>query len=125
MLRRDVVGPEPTSKERATAEKDFNNALADVNLSRVTAPFKPLARKPPLDALTFSTDGDLWVQRTTAAGAPHEADVYDKNGRMVAVAEWPTGFALMSYRTTIAGRTALAVAMDSLDVERVVRVRFK
>jgi hypothetical protein len=125
LLERDVQGAVPTAKERDDAEKAFVNNLEFSKVSRASAPFGMPARKPPLDAMKFSSDGELWVKRTTPAGVPQEADVYDRTGKFVAIAEWPDKLSLMTYRTAIAGRAVLAVAMDSLDTERVVRVRFR
>ena len=52
-----------------------------------------------------------------------EADVYDRDGRWVATMVWPAGIRLVTW--TVRGRTGLGVAIDSLGVQRVVRLQFR
>ena len=60
-----------------------------------------------------------------ADGAPREADIYDRNGRLIASASWDQQFDLTDWRTVITGRTATLVATDDDDLQRVVRLQFR
>jgi hypothetical protein len=125
VLRQSATGPEPTAAERRDAQEQQQSQREWAQRFRASVPdFRMPDRKPVLEALKFSRDGELWVARTPAAGRPREADVYDRNGRHVAIAEW-SGFRLLDYWGSIVGRTAIAVTRDSLGEERVVRLRFR
>jgi hypothetical protein len=124
LLQRTITGPSLTAQEHALGERLLADRIARAKLARADIPFGVPDRKPPLEAMQFSTDGELWIERTVALGQLRESDIYDRSGRLVATAEWPAAFS-STVSTPITGRVALGVARDSLDLERVIRVRFK
>lgn len=54
---------------------------------------------PPFlfDALRFAPDGNLWVERTTAAGAPQTFDVIDRSGRVASHVVLPAKSRLVGF----------------------------
>ncbi len=125
VLQRSIEGPALTADEKSKAQTTLEQTARSMKLLDADVPFRVPARKPIFSAIQFSLDGDLWVQRHVAQGQPREADIYDRAGKFVAIAEWPADLNLLVYSSAILGRTGLAVARDSLDTERVVRVRFR
>ena len=117
-LRR-VVPPVPLSaRERHVADSTLKAVQGDL-------PFGVPSAKPPIIGMTWSQDGQLWVERSTADGRPREADIYDANGRLVAIAEWPRAIDITHRFSVIRGRTVHAIGTDDLDLERVVRLQFR
>ena len=49
------------------------------------------------NALWVASDGMVWVQRTTAWGAPPAFDVIDRNGRLAMKVHLPTGTRLVGF----------------------------
>lgn len=88
-------------------------------------PFGVPATKAPIVGIMWGQDGSLWVERAVADGRPREADVYDKAGRLIAVAEWPADIDLFHGYPVINGNSVVSVARDADDVERVVRLKFR
>ena len=125
VIQRNIEGPLLTADERQRAQTRLDSTARVMRLLDADVPFKVPVRKPVYAALQFSLDGELWVQRYVAASATPEADIFDKTGKHVAIAEWPAGLSLLVYNSAIRGREAIAVQRDSLDVERVVRIRFR
>lgn len=125
LFQRDVVGPEPTPKERAFAQQRLDMQIARAKTQQATLPtFRFPARKPPLEGMHFSVEGELWIERTVKQGDPWQADIFDRTGRLAAIAEWSAA-QLPSSNSAIRGRTVLTIARDSNDVQRVVRMRFR
>jgi hypothetical protein len=75
--------------------------------------------------LRWTEEGELWIERSVADGQPREADVYDANGRFIAIAEWPHHVDLIHEFSVIRGRIAHSVTTDANDLESVVRLRFR
>jgi len=76
---------------------------------------------PPFlsDAVHFASDGMLWIQRTTEAGAPPTFDIVDRAGRVVAQMTLPHGRRLVGF-----GRgTVYLVRKDEVDLEYLERYR--
>ncbi len=86
-------------------------------------PFGIPERKTPLSFLHFDRSGRLWVEVSVAAGEPRRADVYDRFGELVHVVEWPADVRL--FLGQMDSETAFGVSRDSLDVERIVGLRFR
>jgi hypothetical protein len=124
-LRRALPPVPLSTRERQAAEKQLDERVATHGATRSALPFGVPRTIAPVTALVWARDGALWVERAVADGAPAEADVYDAAGRLVAVAELPRGFQMRAAMPFIDGRTAYGVVRDSLDVESVVRVRFR
>ncbi len=116
-------GPLLDADERARAEKQVADAAKRFSLSAGDR-FAVPARKQPLAGLWFDEHGRVWVQRSTSAKLPRQANVWDRDGNLVFTAEWPAGTDL-GYTSTIGDPVALAVAADSLGVQRVVRLRWR
>lgn len=116
----DVVGPALTEDERARAEERVIREAERFNLSASERSRVP-DRKQPLASLFFDEAGRLWVQRSTRADEGNRADVYGADGALAFTAEWPADVEL-----DLPGRidedVALGVAVDSLGVQRVVRM---
>lgn len=126
-LRRAVPPVRLSASEAKAAEKQLNERAETHKVARSAIPFGVPSSKAPLEALCWTIDGHLWVQRSVADGRPSEADVYDAAGKWIAVAEWPSKLDAMNQAVTpaIRGQSMLAVTRDSSDVESVVRVRFR
>jgi len=82
------------------------------------------AAKPPVQALAWSRDGHLWVERAVADGRMREADVFDQRGTLVRQVSWPATFDLLNGLPWIEGWTVWAVIRSDDADDRVVRVRF-
>lgn len=122
-ISRDVSGPTLSSQERVHGDS-LLVAMAKRSQTTVSGlPFGLPNRKPPLSAMFIDHDGRLWVQRTTAIGAPREADVYAPTGAQVFRAVWPENVRLAS-SGYIHGNSAWGVILDSDDVPHVVRLDF-
>jgi hypothetical protein len=94
-----------------------------LSLPRGDIPFGVADRKPPLRDLFFDQEGRLWVELSVLDAAPPAAHVYSPEGRLLFTAHWPA-------RTNLShgaarGDFAYGVQRDSLDTERVVRLRFR
>jgi len=123
IARDGQVGAPIRDDERAEAEERITEDVRRFGLpasDRFTVP----ERKPPLSGLVFDRSGRLWVLRSTTRGSPRTADVWDRTGRHVFTAEWPADVDL-SFNATIDDTLTIAIARDSLDVERVVRLRWR
>ncbi len=64
------------------------------------------------------------VELSVAAGSSRRADVYDREGRLAHIVEWPADIDLFA-NGAIRGSIAHGVIRDSLDVQRVVRLRLR
>lgn len=124
-IEREVEGPVLSSAERPAAR-----VAADSLGRRAEAaggdyrPPEERDRKPPIRNLWYDREGRLWVELWTAEQeTTRRADVYDGTARLAFVAEWPEGVLLAG--GAVRGRTALGVEKTALDVQRVVRVRFR
>jgi len=123
LIRRTNVPPELSARERREASNELDRVARDAGVARSALRFDVPARKPVLRSLGFDLDGRLWIERTIPDGRPREADIYERNGRRMAVMSWPAHVS-MSHRTA-RGRTAIGVAVDSLGTNTVVRLRFR
>jgi hypothetical protein len=110
-------GPALSAAEQQRAEERL---LRDRQRIDQDPGFGVPSHKPPLSRLYFDRIGRLWVELSVADGAPRQAHIHDREGRRVAVAEWPTAIDL-SYGVVRAD-TVWGVATDSLDVQTVVRL---
>ncbi len=113
------VAPVPLSR----AERQRGDSI--LKTSEVDLPFGVPSTKPPLKALRFAKDGALWVERSTADGAPREADVYDRSGRWIATAEWPRAYSILANLSEFSGSTVLFLHSGADDFPQVVRMRFR
>jgi hypothetical protein len=123
LIRRDFVGPELSASERRAADSSLNVVAERSGKARGALPFDVPKRKPPLRDLGFDLDGRLWIERSVPDGHPREADVYERDGRRVAVMTWPAHISLR--HRAFKDRTAAGVAIDSLGTNTVVRLRFR
>lgn len=122
-LERQVVGPSLSAAERARADSLLNATAARRNIPRGDIPFGVPDRKQPLRDLFFDQEGRLWVELYVAEGEQPTAHVYSPDGRFLYTAHWPP-------RTDIAsgaahGDAVYGVQRDSLDVQRIVRIRLR
>lgn len=101
--------------------------LADSTLGarKEPVPFGVPSAKAPIVSLMWTQEGQLWVERAVADGAPREADVFDQSGKWIAIAEWPRNIDLRSGFPVIVGKAVTAVSADGSDLERIVRLRFR
>lgn len=107
----------------SSAERRKGDSLLKVD--DVKLPFGVPAAKPALVAMYWSLDGQLWIERTVPDGKPREADVYDANGRWIAIAEWPASLDMQYGFPVVRGRTVHLVARNVDDEQRVLRVQFR
>lgn len=113
-----TVAPVPLSP----AEKRKADSL--IKAPAVDLPFGVPSAKPPIQGLYYSQEGMLWVERAVADGQPREADVFDTNGRLVAIATWPQSVELTSMYN-IRGQTLHVMLYDADEQQRVVRLQFR
>jgi hypothetical protein len=123
LIRRVVDPPGLSPRERREASSELDRIAREAGVARSALRFDVPARKPVLRSLGFDLDGRLWIERTVPHGQPREADLYERDGRRIAVMVWPAHVSL-SHRTA-RGRTAVGVAFDSLGTSTVVRLRFR
>jgi len=116
-------GPALSPAERTRAERRIESDIQRLAIPRGQIPFDVPQRKTPLRTLYFDADGRLWVELSVADGEDRRAHVYDRDGRLAFSAQWPAGIAMQD--NAIYGDVALGVARDSLDVQRVIRLRFR
>ena len=122
-----IEGPPLPGPEVSADEQDWAQASIDRDLQRLDLgqhPFGIPDRKPPLSAIYFDRSGRLWIEKTGAAGNElREADVYEGDA-LVARYRWPRrvrpGSVPWASESALYGTTT-----DSLDVQRVARVRFR
>ena len=122
-----IEGPPLAGAELSPAEQDWAQDRIDRDLQRLELdehPFTIPDRKPPLGAIYFDRSGRLWIERTAAAdNQSREADVYEGD-TLVARYRWPRrvgpGDVPWASESLLYGITT-----DSLDVQRVARVRFR
>ena len=119
-IARDVAGPLLSAAERERADSSL---AEDSRQARQRLPFGVPERKPPIRHMYFDATGRLWVERSVADGAPREADVWSRDGRLLFTLEWPAeANCADGWR---GATTALCIARDELGVERVVRFRWE
>ena len=124
MIERQHDAPGLTPGEKARAESSIVRDMRRINLSRQDIPYGIPERKQPLRSIFFDRDGRLWVELSVAAGSSRRADVYDREGRLAHIVEWPADIDL-SANGAIRGSIAHGIIRDSLDVQRVVRLRLR
>ena len=118
-LTRKVPPVSLSSRERQRADSILSANKQDV-------PFGVPAQKAPIIGIKFSNDGSVWVERAVEDGKMHEADVFDKNGKLIAIAAWPRAIEIVGdYRSVISGTTVTALSTDASEIERIVRLRFR
>ena len=119
--RSQLRGP-PLSRD----ERERAAALVDRDLRRLDLsnhPFGIPERKPALADLFFDRSDRLWVEKTPADGDElREADVYE-GAELVARYRWPAGVRVGGV-PWVTESLLYGTTRDSLDVQRVVRVRF-
>ncbi|MEP6835048.1 MAG: 6-bladed beta-propeller [Gemmatimonas sp.] len=108
----------------STRERHVADSL--ISAIKQSLPFGVPANKPPIVNIKFSSDGGLWVERTVEDGHAREADVFDRNGRLIAIATWPREIEITrDYRSVVAGTSVVALSTDASEIERIVRLRFR
>ena len=122
-LRRSVSGPKVTAAEKDTAEKMLSDYAKEYGVTRASLRMKVPDVKPPIDRVGFDLDGRLWVSLTVPDGAPHQADVYDRNGALQRVVHWPANVDL--YRWVARDSIAIGIARDEDGTPSVVRLQFR
>ncbi len=122
-IRRDMIGPALSARERTAANAELTGAAARLGLTGTAIPFGVPGSKTPVRDIMFDQQGRLWVELNVADGQVNRADVYDKAGKRVANAEWPGDVDLS--RGFIADRIGYGFRRDSSGVSTVVRVRFR
>lgn len=120
LVRRDMIGPALSVRERQVAESTLTETATSVGQP---VPFGVPGAKPPVARIFFDQAGHLWVQMSVADGELNRADIYDSNGRRIAMAEWPRDIEMQD--GYIRDRVAFGVREDSAGAPQVVRVRFR
>ena len=115
-------GPALSPEERTRAQAGIDRELQRADIA--SHPFEIPDHKPPLDGMFFDRGGRLWIEKSIADGDEmREADVYDEM-TLVARYRWPVRvnktFITWATESVLYGTTR-----DSLDVQRVARVRFE
>lgn len=117
-LKRSVPPVALSARERRVADSTLREVKSDL-------PFGVPSAKAPIVGLFWSTDGSLWVERAVPDGAARSTDVYDRAGRLIALAEWPREIDVFNGYPAITGTTAHVVSRDADGIESVVRLRFR
>ena len=116
-----LQGPPLSADDRTWAQGWMDRQIERAGIKK--HPFDIPDRKPPLSRMFFDRAGRLWIEKTAAAGASmREADVYDGT-TLTARYRWPRRIR-DSPRPWATESTLYGVTADSLDVQRVARVRF-
>jgi hypothetical protein len=123
VTRDDVVAPALSPDERERAEAAIERQTTRMQIRRSDVPFGVPDRKQLLRHLEFDSDGNLWVFREGAEGAPHQADVYDRDGSFVRTVEWRER--LDTFPLVLRPYEIYGVVRDSLDVQYVTRLRLR
>lgn len=121
-VRRDLIGPALSLRERQLGDSLLRADARRAGLEPGALPYGVPGAKPPVAALMFDQQGRLWVQMSVADGERRRADIYDRGGRRVAMAEWPADIDLRN--GYLDDRLALGVREDSAGVPQVVRLTF-
>ncbi len=121
-IERDWEGPIVTEAERDSALTALEQEISFASVTLRDLPFSVPARKAPLSFLRFDQNGRLWVFLTPRADGLLEAHVYGRDGIIAEVVRWPPDVSLR--RGFLAEDFALGVIRDSLDVQRVVRLKW-
>jgi hypothetical protein len=116
--------PALSASEVARAESALVRDMKWIEKGDSDSPFKVPSHKQPLREMYFDLDGRLWVELSVPQGADRRAHVYDRDGRHAYTVEWPPNVNLSRFGA-IHGATAYGVLIDSLDVERVARLRLR
>lgn len=119
VVERDVEGPSLSEGEREQARSSLDAYTDNYGISADALDFGVPDRKPPITRIFFDAQSRLWVERTVADGAPHEADVYDQAGTLVEVVQWPAGVRLTNGLVT----DSLMYGIRQQDVPQVVRLQ--
>jgi hypothetical protein len=124
-ITRTVAPIELTATERKHFDEATAFAAKEMKLSSL--PFDTPKTKAPLTGLFFDATGRLWVLRDAPQGSPPEADIYDRSGRLVAIAAMPKdAVEPLTPRTgALAEREMLTISHDTLGVTRIARIRFR
>jgi len=123
LLRRNVVGPPLSDRERTSAKRTLESIAQRNGMNVSSLPFDVPGRKPPLRAIGFDLNGRLWIERSVPDGQNREADVYDRQGRFVAITSWPSHVRLDLW--TVRDRGAIGIASDSLGTISIVKMLFR
>lgn len=117
-----LQGPAPSPDERAGAERRMERERERAGLR--AHPFAIPDRKAPLARMFYDRGGRLWIEKTGADGAAmREADVYEGT-TLAARYRWPRS--IRDWPTPeVVDSDLYGVTTDSLDVQRVARVRFR
>lgn len=117
-----LAGPPLSPDERERAETLVDRDLRRLDISG--HPFGIPERKPPLADVFFDRSDRLWVEKTPADGDElREADVHE-GAELVARYRWPAGVRVGAV-PWVTESALYGTTRDSLDVQRVVRVRFQ
>lgn len=108
-----VVAVAVGAAEKAEYRADRQKPVATLSISngvqtasytkpRYTEPAEWPAQLPAflIDAVSFATDGKLWVRRATRANAPHVYDVFDGYAKLVYQVELPAHTKLLGFEAS-------------------------
>ncbi|MYH48786.1 MAG: hypothetical protein F4151_04475 [Gammaproteobacteria bacterium] len=122
-----VEGPQLTGPRLGPSERERARATIARDLRRLGLRNHPSGvpdRKPPLADIFFDRSGRLWVEKTSTEGDEvREADVYAESA-LVARYRWPRRVSVGSV-PWVAESVLYGTTRDSLNVQRVARVRFE
>ena len=124
-IRQSATGPLLSDAERARREKTIDEFLATARVAASSIPGLP-SRKTPVSRIAFDPEGNLWVERSVREGAMREADVFDREGRLLTQVRWPRDVDLLGRQlVATSGSYALGVARDSVGTQHVMRLRWR
>ncbi len=122
-----VEGPQVPGPRLGPSERERAQAAVDRDLQRFGLrdhPFGIPDRKPPIADIFFDRSDRLWVEKTSGEGDEmREADVY-AGSALVARYRWPRRVSVASV-PWVDESVLYGTTRDSLNVQRVARVRFE
>lgn len=122
LIQRPADGPKVSRRERQRAQHALASMARNLRISMDAIPFGVPENKAPIKNLGFDLEGRLWVERSVADGAAHEADLYDREGSWIARMEWPSNIWLDLW--AVRGDAALGFTTAGPGLEKVVRLHF-
>lgn len=125
VIEQPIAGRPLTAQERDAAEQIEAGRAEQYGRLGASYPHATIPNiKPVLSDVWFDRSGRLWVRRRLDMSTPLAlADVYDQDGSIAFIAEWPKEVSLGA--GAMRGSIALGVMTDSVGVETVAKVVFR
>ncbi len=111
-----------TDAEQRRAARTIRSIAERTHTTMEVIGFQVPTHKPALQNLGFDVEGRLWIERATAYGKPHRADVVAADGTLLQSVSWPADVDLSFYH--VRGDRAIAQYRDPAGVLRLVTLEW-